>query len=503
MTGVPFGFTPPEPPDDEGASGGSGSKPPGGNPPGGPIGFNPEGFNLGGFNMSDLGAALTQLGSMLQGMGSANASSAPVNWDSALDIARKAVAATGDPVVADAQTRAATEAIRLAELWVDGATTLPSTGATARAWSRSEWLQATMPAWQSVINPVAEHVQAAMTGMMPGGEDLAGQLPPELRQMLPANMSASDISGMLGPIMGMAKQMGANLFAMQVGQALAALAEDVVSSGDVGLPLTSDGVPTLLPANVAAFGQGLGIDTSEVELYLALREVAHQRLFTHVPWLAPRVIGAVEQYASGIGLDPGRMEEAMRGVDPNNPESIQEALASGVLVPEDTPEQKAALARLETLLALIEGWVDHVVTEAVGGRLASATRLQEAVRRRRAAGGPAERTFANLVGLELRPRRLREAATLWRELDAQAGTAGRDAVWEHPDLLPTASDLDDPSGFVRATSGGSSISDADLAALTSGELPPPRPEPDAPAPGRPRDDDAAGTDPDEPGGAAV
>jgi Zincin-like metallopeptidase len=27
--------------------------------------------------------------------------------------------------------------------------------------------------------------------------------------------------------------------------------------------------------------------------------------------------------------------------------------------------------------------------------------------------------------------------------------SGRDAVWSHPDLLPTADDFDDPDGFVR------------------------------------------------------
>jgi hypothetical protein len=77
----------------------------------------------------------------------------------------------------------------------------------------------------------------------------------------------------------------------------------------------------------------------------------------------------------------------------------------------------------------------------------AAGKLQEAIRRRRAAGGPAEQTFAALVGLELRPRRLRDASTLWGSLRSRQGQEGRDAVWAHPDLLPTAADLDDPLGF--------------------------------------------------------
>ena len=46
-----------------------------------------------------------------------------------------------------------------------------------------------------------------------------------------------------------------------------------------------------------------------------------------------------------------------------------------------------------------------------------------------------------------RPRRLRDASTLWGSLRSRQGQEARDAVWAHPDLLPTAEDLDDPLGF--------------------------------------------------------
>ena len=92
--------------------------------------------------------------------------------------------------------------------------------------------------------------------------------------------------------------------------------------------------------------------------------------------------------------------------------------------------------------------MDTVVADAVGDRLPGAAALRETLRRRRATGGPAEQTFATLIGLELRPRKLRAAADLWREIGAARGTAGRDALWAHPDLLPSSKDLDDPAGFI-------------------------------------------------------
>ena len=149
-------------------------------------------------------------------------------------------------------------------------------------------------------------------------------------------------------------------------------------------------------------------------------------------------------------MDLARLQEAIPDVDITNPEALRDALAGeGLFRPEDTPAQKAALTRLETALALVEGWVATVVSAAARDRLTHADALAEAIRRRRATGGPAERTFATLVGLELRPRRLREAAAIWQGLTSARGVDGRDALWSHPDLLPAADDLENPDGFVH------------------------------------------------------
>ncbi|HET9900860.1 MAG TPA: zinc-dependent metalloprotease [Actinomycetes bacterium] len=382
----------------------------------------------------DLGGLFQQLGRFLSYEGG------PVNWDLARDMARQTVVAQKDRSITDGERAAVRDAVRLAELWLDGATTLPSTSAEAEAWSRAEWVEATLPVWRQLCDPVASRVVSAM------GE----AVPAEMRQ--------------LGPLLGVMQQVGGAMFGAQVGQAIGELSGEVVGSADVGVPLTATGRPALMPAAVASFGEGLGIPADEVRLYLALREAAHQRLFTHVPWLRSHLLGTVEAYARGIRVDNSRIEEAMRDLDPSNPQVLQEALTAGMFEPETTPEQQVALARLETALALVEGWVDEVVDQAATGHLPSASALRESVRRRRATGGPAEQTFATLVGLELRPRRMREGAALWAALLADRGVDGRDAVWAHPDLLPTSEDLDDPSAYVSRSG------ELDLSGLD--ELPP-------------------------------
>ncbi|MBV9321906.1 MAG: zinc-dependent metalloprotease, partial [Mycobacterium sp.] len=191
--------------------------------------------------------------------------------------------------------------------------------------------------------------------------------------------------------------------------------------------------------------------------FLAAREAAHHRLFSHVPWLASQLLGAVEAYARGMKIDMTGIEELARDFNPSSlsdPAAIEQLLNEGVFEPKATPEQTQALERLETLLALIEGWVQTVVTAALGDRIPGAAALGEMLRRRRATGGPAEQTFATLVGLELRPRKLREAAVLWERLTQAAGVDARDAVWQHPDLLPNSEDLDEPAAFIDRVIGG-------------------------------------------------
>jgi putative hydrolase len=352
--------------------------------------------------------------------------SGPVNWDLARQVAVGQLKSVGDPVVSPYERNAVDEALRLADLWLEPVSALPSGIQTAVAWTRNEWIFNTLDVWRKLCDPVASRMVGAM-----------GDLVPE------------DARAQLGPMQSMVAALGGALFGGQLGQALGSLAAEVLSSGDIGLPLGPAGTAALVPANITEYGRGLELPDDEVRLYVALREAAHQRLFGHVPWLRGHVLTAVEAYAAGIRVNRDAVEDALGRFNPADPGSMQELQVEGIFTPEDTPAQTAALARLETALALVEGWVCHVVETAVAGRLTEVVRLGEAFRRRRAAGGPAEQTFSALVGLELRPRRLREAAALWAALAEHRGIAGRDALWGHPDLLPSDEDFADPDAFAR------------------------------------------------------
>ena len=393
-----------------------------------------------------MGAFTTQMASF----GKSDASG--MNWGFTKDVIQRATAAAGsDPAPAPSDLSRLRDAVALADLWLDEEISFPRLSAPATAWTRAEWVDSTYATWQQLVRPVVSQLGIALRGLVEGQAEAAAVEP----------MMRMALSGM---------------FASQVGASLASLATTVVSAGDIGLPLTEEPRVALLPTNVAAFADGLEADPADILLFLAIRETARQRLFGAVGWLGPQLLALVEHYARDIAIDPDGLEQAIQGqlgaaMTAGQLEDAGQALAGELFAPQLTDEQREVLERLETLLALVEGWVDEVVAQVTGTRMPAAVALTETLRRRRASGGPAESALKSLVGLELRPRRTRDAANLWAATRAARGSEARDATWAHPDLLPTTADLADPLGFAAEghTSGALDELDAELAKLLEEE----------------------------------
>src|SRR3954447_4004851 len=380
---------------------------------------------------------------MAQLRGAVQHADGTINWSMATDQAG-ATAGAGALTPTDAERSAVDQAFAVAGLWLDESSAFGPLPEAPRSLTRTQWVRSTMPFWVQLAEPVALSIADALTAVF------ADQAPPELAAML------GDTTAMLRTVCG-------TIFAAQLGAVVGQLATEVVSGGDVGIPLLPEQQAALLPQNLAAFGSGLEVDEDQLRLYLAVRELAHARLFRHARWLRLGLISAVTDFARGLRIDMDRVQEFAADFDPSDPEKLRDALSSGALIPPKTDAQLAALNRLETTLALVEGWVDVVTAEATA-RLPRAAAIAETVRRRRASGGPAEQAFASLVGLETRHGRLRDAAALWRAVTDRFGTERRESLWSHPDLLPTASDIDDPTALLARLGGdGDSEDEVDQA----------------------------------------
>lgn len=365
-----------------------------------------------------------------------------VNWKLAHDVARGVAAQGGDPSVTASVASRHRAAVSSAELWLDATTDFNPSGREPRVLSRAEWVEATMPTWQVLAGPVAISVSQALSRL--------------LRTEGPQAALGADSAAIVGSV-------SPTVCGMHVGQAAGEIAREAFGSTDLGFPLLAEPQVVLVPSAVDAFAEGLGIPEDEVRAYVALREAAHVRLFTSVPWLPGHLHNLIKRYAAGIDIDVAALDDAVRDVGFHDPEQLQTALTRGIFAPQHSDEQRETLNSIETLLALIEGWVEEITVRAAAPHLSSIGALREMMRRRRASGGPAEDTFAILLGLELRPRRLRDAATLWGKLSLELGPEGRDQVWAHPDLLPGADALDDPAAWVARKLDGNEADDVDRA----------------------------------------
>lgn len=386
---------------------------------------------------SQLQAAMAQMQQML-----ASSSDPDHRWRFASDVARQVAHTGGDPVVTAAEAEKVRSVLQVADLWLDAAMFFDPAGGTPKASARVEWAEAALPTLRIMAEPVGASVSDALV------KTIASQF-----EAIPSDGPMDP-----GAMMGNLGRLG---FAMQVGQAAGTLGREVFGSSDIGIPLL-DTPRVLVPSNVKEFAKDLDTPEDEVWHFLAVRETAHARLFAHVPWLRSHLVGAVEQYARGIEIDLDHLESSIREIDPTNMDQLRTALSGDIFLGTPNESQQRALNRLGTMLALIEGWVEEVTFRAVAPHLPHAIALQEMLRRHRAAGGPAEETFRRLVGLELRPRRAREAAALWGMLTREEGIEGRDSLWTQLDLMPTAEDLDDPENFIeRMHSSSDEFADLD------------------------------------------
>jgi len=351
-----------------------------------------------------------------------------VNWQ-LVETQAKQIASQGSKKVPESVGNSIANAAATGRLWLDEATEIASLSSEPKLLSRQLWVADSLGLFKDLATPVANRMSDALT------ENFQENLPDEF-------------SGFLSQASGMMKSAGSVMFAMQLGQALGKLSEEVLSGGDIGLPIFKEPRAAFIPQNLAQIVEELEEESDQVYLYLVIRELAHARLFKQSKWLREYIVNLITSYAREITIDNSRIVEMSEGFDPADIGNIQKALETGALLSPRTESQTEALERIETVLALIEGWVD-CVTQRATTRLPRSAAIAEVVRRKRSTGGPAEKTFLTLIGLELRPRKLREASAMWNALTDEVGIKKRDSIWSHPDLMPTDADIQSPKPLIQ------------------------------------------------------
>ena len=381
---------------------------------------------------------------------SANSTQTLIAIDALRDIARKVIAAKGEQPIGTTDHKRVLDALLIAGTWLDSEILFPSTDSHLHpAWSKRDWLDSSLLSWQQMIEPLAVGMADALANVISGTQ--AG-LPVELSGT--QNQSEEQQKAMKEMLARLLRSFMGTMIATQLGQSIGAIANNITGANDAAIPLSSGA--HLIPQNINEWSQGLGLPEAEVDIYLALREVSAARLFASTPWLMGYIRDAITTYGKGITIDveaiQRQAEAAMsqEDFDINNPQSLSIAIDQGLFTPQQTPAQEYALNKLEMALALIEGWIDHVISEVGAQRIPSFNALIENSRRRRATASPMQQLFANLLGLEVSPRKMREATAFWGEVKGLRGTDGRDRCWEDPAFLPMPNDLADVAAFLSS-----------------------------------------------------
>jgi putative hydrolase len=361
------------------------------------------------------------------------------------DTAKKFTTAQGSSPIGANDVAEIEEAFSIAELWLNEATFFPQSPNTGNpALARTDWVDTTLAGWQTTVEPLAIGLSAAIGELLNQASLGEGDITSDEQPQIPVGM----ISALLNSFIG-------SLIATQLGQAIGGLAGKVTGAHDVGLPLVESAYPTLVPQNIKEWATDLDIPMDEVRIFHALREAAVARLFAHNPWLVAYIRTAITDYGKGINIDMDAIQEQAQrafesgnGFDPSNPESFTIALNDGIFTPQESPAQRAALTKLETVLALIDGWSEEVVALAAGDRLPNIASLQETLRRRRATSAPTQQLFSSMLGLQVSPRLAREATVFWKQVRELKDVESRDRIWSG--ILPTAEDLLTPESFMKS-----------------------------------------------------
>jgi putative hydrolase len=365
------------------------------------------------------------LGGALRGAGGG------LDWDTARQMAMQIAASGGSEPNIDPLVRMEVEELaRVADLHVSTTTNL-STSVTGRSVTvvpvtRSQWVQRSLDAFRPLFESLASSLAARRPA--PGPDD-----------------TGDPLSAMLGQLMG---AMAPMMLSVTAGGMIGHLAQRSFGQYDLPVPRTpSDELLLVLP-NVDAFGDDWSIEPRDLRLWLCLHEIAHHAVLG-VPHLRGALERMIREYASGFRPDANALVDRLGGVDITDPSAmaqLQEVLGDPevVLGAIQTDEQRELLPRLESLVALVVGYVDHVM-DAVGLRLiTSYPMITEALRRRRVEADESDRFVARLFGLEIGQATYDAGASFVDGVVERAGADALEPLWRDERFLPTPNEIQAP-----------------------------------------------------------
>ena len=350
----------------------------------------------------------------------------PVNWDVARQTATwLATDGQAEPNVDPLERIRLEELVRVADLHVSSTTGLDTSIAggilSILPVSRGDWALHSLEAYRPFLERLATSLSTSG-----GGDDEPADATTQL---------LGDLGKMLGPV----------LLGMQSGFMLGHLSRRALGQYDLPLPRLPADQLLVVPANLDAFADQWSLAADDLRMWVCLQEVTHHAVLGR-PHVRARLEQLINEYVSRFEVDPEALEASLGNLDPTDAAGLQAVLGNPetLLGAMRSPGQQETLSRIETLTAVIEGFVDHVMDTTGRGLIGSYGQLTEALRRRRVEATDGERFAARLLGLELGRGQYERGTTFVRGVVERAGESGLARLWASERELPTPAELDAP-----------------------------------------------------------
>ncbi|MEA2716980.1 MAG: hypothetical protein QOI56_1726 [Actinomycetota bacterium] len=349
----------------------------------------------------------------------------PVNWDIARQIAVwTATEGETEPNVDPVERIRFEELLRVADLHVTNATGLSTTLGggllSVTPTNRATWALKTLEAWRPILERLALAVSAAGEAEGTGPD--------------PATQLLGDLGRVVGPV----------LLGMQSGYMVGHLGRRALGQYDLPVPRGTSDQLLVVPANLNAFAEEWSIPGDDLRLWVLLQELTHHAVLGR-PHVRARLEALVDDYVSRFDIDAGALEGSFADIDPSDPASFAKALSPETLLGMiQTPAQREVAGRIETLLAAVAGYVDHVLDTVGHGLVGSYGRIAEALRRRRVESSEGTRFAERLLGLQLGPAQYEKGQAFVHGVVERAGEDGLARLWTSERELPTPAELEAP-----------------------------------------------------------
>lgn len=368
----------------------------------------------------------------------------PIAWDAARQLAVSIATGGESEANVDPVERMSLEQLaRVAELQVTSVTGLSTSVAGQPVQvdpvGRSQWALSTLEAWEPLFTHLADSLSTRQGEV---GPDEAG--PDPLHPALPDDENASP-TDMLD---GMMRALSPVLLGMIAGSMVGHQARRSFGQYELPLPRQASHRVMVVPASIAGFAAEWSLDQEGLRLWVCLHELTHQAVL-NVAHVRDRLETLLTEYASGFKADPDALERRMSNLDPTQLEAgagleaifgDPEALLGAV----QSERQRQLIPQLDAIVAVIVGYVDHVMDRIGTSLVSEYGRITEAMRRRRVETGDADRFVERLFGLTLTQERYDRAAAFIDGVVERGGFDALEPLWRDERFLPTPAEVDAP-----------------------------------------------------------